>query len=157
MSEESARIRELEQEVENLRRELDSLRSDPIAPPPASFDSLLGDRSVLEQLPDIVLLDMKMGDVTGDGYDDLITQPLTFAGSPNKAHGIDGFAVYQAGPADSSKPKGVGFNQLSDDVSNAIERRTAISGLTPARPFSTAESVFLLTPSALAASTRILA
>jgi hypothetical protein len=51
------------------------------------------------------------------GYDDLVTLPLTFAGSPNKAHGVDGFAVYQAGPPDGSKPKGVGFNQLSDGLS----------------------------------------
>jgi hypothetical protein len=50
------------------------------------------------------------------GYDDLVTTPITFAGSPNRAHGIDGFAIYQAGPPDGSKPKGVGFNQLSDGL-----------------------------------------
>jgi ABC-type branched-subunit amino acid transport system substrate-binding protein len=50
------------------------------------------------------------------GYDDLVTVPITFAGSPNKAHGIDGFAVYQAGAPDSNKPKKVGYNQLSDGL-----------------------------------------
>ena len=44
------------------------------------------------------------------------------------------------------------FNQLSEEVPNARERRTAISGLMPARPFNVAERVFRLTPSASAAS-----
>jgi hypothetical protein len=52
-----------------------------------------------------------------NGYDDLVSTPLTFAGSPNKAHGINGFAIYQAGPPDPSKPKGVGYSQLSDGLS----------------------------------------
>lgn len=51
------------------------------------------------------------------GYDDLVTTPITFAGSANKAHGINGFAVYQADSSDNSKPKGVGFHQLSDGLS----------------------------------------
>src|SRR3989441_12558123 len=44
------------------------------------------------------------------------------------------------------------FIQLSAVVSNARESRTAISGLTPARPFKIAESVLRLTSSARAAS-----
>lgn len=50
------------------------------------------------------------------GYDDLVTVPITFAGSTNKAHGIEGFAIYQAGAPDSAKPKGVGWSQLSDGL-----------------------------------------
>ncbi|MBV9662752.1 MAG: ABC transporter substrate-binding protein [Actinobacteria bacterium] len=49
-------------------------------------------------------------------YDDLISTPITFAGSPNRAHGVNGFAVYQANAPDSSKPKGVGYSQLSDGL-----------------------------------------
>ena len=44
------------------------------------------------------------------------------------------------------------FNQLSALVSNAIDRRTAISGLMAARPLIMDESVFRLTPRALAVS-----
>jgi hypothetical protein len=43
-------------------------------------------------------------------------------------------------------------SQLSADVENALERRIAISGLIPARPFNMADSVFRLTPSASEAS-----
>jgi ABC-type branched-subunit amino acid transport system substrate-binding protein len=53
---------------------------------------------------------------TYSNYDDLISTPITYAGSPNKAHGVNGFAVYQAGPPDSKKPKGVGYSQLSDGL-----------------------------------------
>jgi len=35
-----------------------------------------------------------------------------------------------------------------DDVPKAIDKRTAISGLIPARPFRTFDRVFRLTPSA---------
>jgi hypothetical protein len=49
-------------------------------------------------------------------YDDLTSVPITYAGSSNKAHGINGFAIYQAGPPDNSKPKKVGFSQLSDGL-----------------------------------------
>jgi hypothetical protein len=41
---------------------------------------------------------------------------------------------------------------LSAEVLKAMESRTAISGLTPARPFRIALSVFRLTPRASAAS-----
>src|SRR4029077_10912523 len=44
------------------------------------------------------------------------------------------------------------FIQLSADVSKAMDRRTAISGLMPVRPFNKLDSVLRLTPSALAAS-----
>lgn len=44
------------------------------------------------------------------------------------------------------------LSQPSAEVSNAIERRTAISGLIPARPLSIALNVFRLTPRASAAS-----
>lgn len=44
------------------------------------------------------------------------------------------------------------FIQLSELVPNAIDSRTAISGLMPARPLSRAESVLRLMPSAAAAS-----
>jgi ABC-type branched-subunit amino acid transport system substrate-binding protein len=50
------------------------------------------------------------------GYDDLITTPLSFLNSPNKAHGINGFAIYQAGAPDSAKPKGVGWSMLSNGL-----------------------------------------
>jgi hypothetical protein len=50
------------------------------------------------------------------GYDDLIGVPMTYAGSDNKAHGATGFAIYQAGAPDSSKPKGVGWSMLSDGL-----------------------------------------
>jgi ABC-type branched-subunit amino acid transport system substrate-binding protein len=49
-------------------------------------------------------------------YDDLTSVPITYAGSSNRAHGINGFAIYQAGQPDSKKPKGVGFSQLSDGL-----------------------------------------
>ena len=44
------------------------------------------------------------------------------------------------------------LSQLSEEVSNAIESRTAISGLIPARPFKRADRVFRLTPRAIAAA-----
>jgi ABC-type branched-subunit amino acid transport system substrate-binding protein len=50
------------------------------------------------------------------GYDDLIGVPITYQGSSNTAHGASGFAIYQAGAPDSSKPKGVGWAQLSDGL-----------------------------------------
>ena len=53
---------------------------------------------------------------TYSGYDDLISTQITYAGSPNRAHGVDGFAIYQAGPPDQKKPKGVGYSQLSDGL-----------------------------------------
>jgi hypothetical protein len=53
---------------------------------------------------------------TYSNYDDLTSVPITYAGSSNKAHGINGFAIYQAGPPDNSKPKKVGFSQLSDGL-----------------------------------------
>ena len=43
------------------------------------------------------------------------------------------------------------LSQLSEDVPKAIERRTAISGLIPPRPFRMADRVLRLTPSACAA------
>ena len=43
------------------------------------------------------------------------------------------------------------LSQLSAEVSNAIDRRIAISGLMPARPFKIADNVLRLTPSASAA------
>src|SRR5206468_3936817 len=47
------------------------------------------------------------------------------------------------------------LSQLSEDVPKAMERRTAISGLIPARPFRIAERVFRLTPRASAASVTV--
>jgi branched-chain amino acid transport system substrate-binding protein len=49
-------------------------------------------------------------------YDDLTSVPITYAGSDNKAKGINGFAIYQAGPPDSSKPKKVGWSMISDGL-----------------------------------------
>jgi ABC-type branched-subunit amino acid transport system substrate-binding protein len=49
-------------------------------------------------------------------YDDLVSTPITYAGSSNRAHGVEGFAIYQAGAPDSRKPKGVGYSQLSDGL-----------------------------------------
>jgi ABC-type branched-subunit amino acid transport system substrate-binding protein len=43
------------------------------------------------------------------GYDDLVSSPLTFKGVPNIAHGIDHMAVYEAGP-------NVKWRQLSDGL-----------------------------------------
>jgi len=43
------------------------------------------------------------------------------------------------------------LSQLSAEVPNAMDKRTAISGLIPARPFRMAERVLRLTPNAWAA------
>ena len=51
-----------------------------------------------------------------NGYDDLISVPVTYQGSSNLSHAAAGFAIYQAGPPDSNKPKGVGWSQLSDGL-----------------------------------------
>jgi hypothetical protein len=47
------------------------------------------------------------------------------------------------------------YNQLSEDVFVANPTLTAISGLTDALQFKTAESVFLVTPNRLAASVTV--